>query len=97
MRGWLWIAALVVVVSACGADDSHGDTAGASVEGVVESADGSATLSLPEGSLPEGVSPGDIHIEARFSDSDDPAMPIVAVRLLPNGLVLGEPASLTVA
>ena len=69
---------------------SDGDTAAPSTttESLVASADGLATLLLAPASLPEGVSPDDIQLEVRVIDSDDPAMPIVVVQLLPDGLVL---------
>ena len=45
---------LVVLVSACG---------GGASDGVVESGDGRATLSLQPGSLLDGVSPDDVQLE----------------------------------
>ena len=49
------------------------------------------------GSLPEEVSPDDVELVAAFSDSSDPAVPAVGIQLLPDGLDLAEPATLTVA
>lgn len=90
---------LALVSTVCGGGASDGDTADLSTttESLVASADGLATLLLAPGSLPEGVSPDDIQLEVRVIDSDDPAIPIVVVQLLPDGLVLAEPASLTIA
>ncbi|MCH8984595.1 MAG: hypothetical protein IH943_10935 [Acidobacteria bacterium] len=79
---------LVVLVSACG---------GGASDGVVESGDGRATLSLQPGSLPDGVSPDDVQLEVLVDETTEPGAPVVAVQLLPDGLVLTEPATLTVA
>ncbi|MCZ6662842.1 MAG: hypothetical protein O6951_07935 [Actinobacteria bacterium] len=78
---------LVVLVSACG---------GGASDGVVESGDGRATLSLQPGSLPEGVSPDDVQLEVLVDEGAEPGAPVVAVQLLPDGLVLTAPATLTV-
>jgi hypothetical protein len=96
MRRLWWIAILVVIVSACGGgtpDSGHV----AITSGEVESADGMATLSLPEGSLPTDVSVGDVTLEVIVDNNAVPGAPVVAVRLLPDGLVLSQPAVLTVA
>jgi hypothetical protein len=64
---------------------------------VVESVDGLATLSLPAGSLPEGVSPDDVQLSVLVDEAAEPGAPVLAVQLLPHGLVLEEPATLTAA
>ena len=68
-----------------------------SAERLVESADGQATLLLPAGSLPEGLSADDVQLELLLSESTEPGLPVLAVQLLPDGLVLTGPATLTVA
>lgn len=80
--------ALALVASACGGSDSGA---------VIGSEDGRATLSLQPGSLPEGFSPDDVQLEMIVDEAGEPAAPVVAVQLLPDGLVLAEPATLTVA
>ena len=99
------ILALVLLASACSGSDSGGETgsggengvAAASAARMVESGDGRATLSLVAGSLPEGVSPDDVQLEVIVDETAEPGAPVVAVQLLPDGLVLTEPATLTIA
>ena len=95
MRRWAWIVGLLLLASACGGGGPGGRDAAGGL--VVASADGIATLAIEPGSLPEGVTPEDLAVEAAFIESDDPAMPVVVVQLLPDGLVLEQPAALTVA
>jgi hypothetical protein len=107
LRRWRWLIALALVVSACGGSDSGGDTtvtesldkAGPAVspEGVVESGDVLASLSLASESLPEGVSLDDVRVEVMVTENAVPGVPAMMVQLLPDGLVLSEPAALTVA
>ena len=91
------ILVVVVAASACGSgtDDSENAADGSGL--VVESADGMATLLLPEGSLPPDVSVGDVTLEVIVDDDAVPGAPVVAVQLLPGGLVLSQAAELTVA
>jgi len=86
-RALLLASVLVLAFSACGGDDSGS---------VVSSTDGIATLSVDVASLPEGVTLGDISVEAASIESDDSETPMLAVRLLPDGLMLESPAVLTV-
>lgn len=106
MRRWYWILSLVVLASGCGGNGSTGDSTtteasegtvpSASQEGVIESGDGLASLSLPAGSLPEGVSLEDVQVHVALSETSKPGEPMMAVLLLPDGLVLTESAALTV-
>lgn len=61
--------------------------------------DGDVTLSIPEDALPDGVSPSDLKIESITPDdlavSIEDAEVVAAFRLLPDGLVLSEPATVT--
>jgi len=95
VRRWAWAVGLLLLASACGGGGSDGSDAASGL--VVASADGIATLAIEPGSLPEGVTPEDLTVEAAFIESDDPAMPVVVVQLLPDGLVLEQPAALAVA
>ena len=88
MKRWRWMVVFVVLVSACG---------GGASDSKVESEDGRATLSLQPGSLPEGVSPDNVQLEVIVDETAEPGAPVVAVQLLPDGLVLSEPATLTIA
>lgn len=60
---------------------------------------GEISLSIPPDALPAGVSPSDLSIESITADdlavSVDGAAVAVAYRLLPDGLVLSEPATVT--
>ena len=76
---------------------SGGPATSVSAERLVESADGRATLLLPAGSLPEGVSAGDVSLAVAVDETGEPGMPVIGVQLLPDGLFLTEPATLTVA
>ena len=69
----------------------------ASPEAMIESGDALATLSLAPGSLPEGVALDDVRVEVMVTEDAVPGAPLMALRLLPDGLVLAEPARLTVA
>ena len=82
-------------IVACGGSDSGADTADAG--GVVESGDGLASLTVEPGSLPEGVSLEDVELKVIVDEAPEPGVPVVAVQLLPDGLALTEPATLTVA
>ena len=82
------LVVVVALVVACGGDSSGS---------VVESADGLAMLSLPDGSLPDGVSPSDVQLDVVVDESGEPGMPVVLIRLAPDGLVLSAAAELTVA
>lgn len=97
MRPWWWVTAVVLLTAACGGGSSDGDTAEGDAEATVESADGLAAVSFQPGSLPEGVLLEDIQVEVIVNDTDEPAVPVVAVQLLPDGLVLAEPATVTIA
>ena len=88
---WLSVLGIAVVVAACGGGDGDADAGP-----VVTSADGLATLTVDAGSLPAGVALEDLSLEAAVIESDDPAMPMLAVQLLPDGLVLEQPIALTV-
>lgn len=95
-RWWLMLL-LVLLVSACGgATDGSVETENGS-DVAVESEDGLATLSLPSGSLPEGVSVDDVQLVTLAVESSEPGVPVLVVQLLPNGLILEESANLTVA
>ncbi len=98
MRRWSWLAALVLLASACGGGTSDGDTAatGVSAEASVESADGLATLVVQPGSLPGDIEATDISVEVLINDQGSEGEPIVLIQLAPGGLVLAEPAVLTV-
>ena len=87
MRTWWRVVFLVTLLAACGGGDS---------DGVVESGDGLATLLIQPGSLPEGVSLDDVQIEVIVDENGEPGFPVMAVQLLPHGLVLVEPATLTI-
>ena len=107
MERWRWMLAFVVVASACGGGDSGGAiaTTGESGNAVtsgpadnpVELASGTASLSLAPGSLPEGVPLDDVQVMVLVDEAAEPGAPVVAVQLLPEGLVLTEPATLTVS
>ena len=98
---------LAVVLAACGGGDDPAETTGPSAtsapetgapagEMVVESSDGLATLTLADGSLPDGVSIDDISLDVAFDDSPEEGEPFAAVALAPDGLVLGGSAELAV-
>ncbi|RLE12257.1 MAG: hypothetical protein DRJ28_09375 [Actinobacteria bacterium] len=91
-----WVFVLAVVVSACGggSSDSVGTPDDSGV--VVESADGLAILSFSERSLPDGTSPDDVHLAVAFNEGADDGFPVMGVQLVPHGLVLTEPATLTI-
>ena len=93
MRSWWRVIALVLLVAACGGGDSDGEAA---AEDIIESADGRATLSVQPGSLPEGVSLDDVQLAVLVDEGAEPGAPVIAVQLLPEGLVLTEPATLTI-
>lgn len=60
-------------------------------------ASGEISISIPADALPDGVSPSDVSIEAISADdlilSVENAEVVAAYRLLPDGLVLSEPAT----
>ena len=62
-------------------------------------ASGDVTLSIPKDALPEGVSPSDVKIENIGAEdlavSIEDADVVAAYRLLPDGLVLSEPATVS--
>ena len=60
------------------------------------SANGLATVDIESGSLPEGTTIDDIRIQAVVVENPDPGVPFILVELLPHGLVLSEPATVTV-
>jgi hypothetical protein len=49
------------------------------------------------GSLPEGVSSDDIQVAVLVDETAEPGAPVMAVQLVPDGLVLAEPATLTIS
>ncbi|MDO8558661.1 MAG: hypothetical protein Q7S09_05810 [bacterium] len=66
----------------------------------IASADGSATLYLPEGALPEDVSPADVSIakeevENFFVSGNGMPQKVTAYKLSPDGLELKKPATIT--
>jgi hypothetical protein len=87
----MWPFVVGLLVSACG-----GDSAEPTSTEIVASGDVSATLSLVPGSLPEGVSSDDVQVTVQVEESGEPGAPRLAVQLLPDGLVLAEPATLTI-
>ncbi len=91
MRRWTWPFVVGLLISACG-----GDSAEPTSTDIVASGDVSATLSLAPGSLPEGVSPDDVQVAVLVDETAEPGAPVMAVQLLPDGLVLAEPATLTI-
>ena len=100
MRGLLTSALLgaaaAVLLSSCGGASETGATSeGTSV--ITASAGGlQATLSLTPESLPDGVSLSEVELEMLVAETIEPGAPMLAVRLLPDDLVLEEPATLTV-
>jgi len=88
---------VVIAASACGGGDSSSDDIPIESDVLVESDNGLATLLLPAGSLPEGVLSDDVQLEVLVDETGEPGAPVVAVQLLPDGLVLAEAATLTVA
>jgi len=98
MRRWSWVAAVVVVASACGGGTSDSDAAAIEVSAAatVESSDGLASLSFPPGSLPDGMSAGDVQVQVVIDESPEPGIATVAVQLSPDGLALAQDAALTV-
>lgn len=100
MRRLRTIAALLVIVSACGggtaADeaDSGSETADESAH-TVEADSGLASLTLAPGSLPEGVSADEIGLAVAVDEQAEPGTPSMLVQLSPDGLVLEGPATLT--
>jgi hypothetical protein len=98
MSRWSWIPVLVLAVSACGGNAGEGGNDVVESGAVlVESANGLASVSLPPGSLPSDVSIDDVALEVIVDEDAELGAPVVAVRLLPDGLLLGEAAKLTVA
>ena len=91
MRRWTWPFVVGLLISACG-----GDSAEPTSTDIVASGDVSATLSLAPGSLPEGVSSDDVQVAVLVDETAEPGAPVMAVQLLPDGLVLAEPATLTI-
>jgi len=91
VRRWTWPFVVGLLVSACG-----GDSAGPASTDIVASGDVSASLSLAPGSLPEGVSSDDVQVAVLVDETAEPGAPMLAVQLLPDGLVLAEPATLTI-
>lgn len=94
------VALLTALAVACGGG-GDGDDAGAEpFDGVVvESSDGLASLAIPTGALPEGVSTSEITIESIVVDdaqSSEGVVTIAAYELLPDGLELSAPATLRI-
>ena len=92
MRRWTWPFVVGLLISACG-----GDTPGPASVDIVASGDVSATLSLAPGSLPEGVTSDDVQVAVLVDETAEPGAPMLAVQFLPDGLVLAEPATLTIS
>jgi len=88
VRRWTWLVVFGLAVTACGGD---------SATDIVAPGDVSVTLSLAPGSLPEGVSADEVQLAVLVDETAEPGAPMLAIQLLPNGLVLDEPATLTVA
>ncbi|MCP3977419.1 MAG: hypothetical protein GY720_23260 [bacterium] len=86
---WLSVLGIVVLMTACGG-------AGSESGSTIESPDGLATLVIPEGSLPEGVSIDDVRIDRTDVLSEEPGAPVLAVILTPSGLNLSAAATLRV-
>lgn len=99
MRRCWWFLTLVVVVAACSGDDSAQGVSSpepSSAGIVIESSGGLAALALPEGALPEGISPDNLQLHAVAIEGAEEGLPMMRVQLLPHGLRLNEPASLTI-
>lgn len=90
MKLWLKIVALALLVAACGGGADGGVDAG-----VIASPDGRATLELPEGSLPEGTSSEDLSLKVVSIETSEVGEPLMVIQLLPHGLILQEPATLS--
>ena len=90
-----------LVLAACGgsgevADDgSADDTTRSGDTVVIESADGFASIEIAPSSLPEGTSIDDVRITAAVDESGVPGLPVVAARMEPHGIVLTQPATVT--
>jgi len=97
---------LLVLLAACGGGSSTPKESGqqptpSGPAQVVQSDDGSASLSIPDGALPSGVKLADIKV-TRLADADAPMRiagraPFAAFRMEPNGTRFKTPVQLTVS
>jgi hypothetical protein len=96
LASWGALVACVVSMGIAGC----GDEVKASEAFVVESLDGVARISVPAGALPRGTAASEVTLTRLEAASLDPLVPrftaAAAYELGPDGLVLSEPATLSV-
>ena len=92
------VVIFAVTVGGGSRDDAQTPTSSGGQETVVTSSDGIATLTIPQGALPAGVSQSDISITSLPPETiSDDVLERLVFALEPDGTVLGSPAMVSIA
>lgn len=86
------LATVLLLAAGCGSGDDE-PTEAAGDAGTVESDDGAVTLTVPDGSLPDGVAMSDLRVREARPEGEAPGVRR-AYALEPTGTVFSEPVSL---